>query len=273
MVNYENRVVLFLDILGFSEIIENTVDKNEEEIASKTQFLIDLIGKMTKVANSTPKNSSKVVTQFSDSIVISFKEDDREEIQGIFFNLQRLIANLLEQKILCRGAISYGKLFHDESIVFGPALVEAYFTESQAALYPRVILDNAVLEIMRKNFSFKNSNSYANIRFDSNVKSELEKDSDDKFYVDYFSGAMYFFRDDNLFEMYENLRKVISDGLRRKKPNEKIKYTWMRNKYNYLPTKIEKINNEEIDLFDRRPDIERFYKTFKPIKGGKFVND
>jgi hypothetical protein len=109
MKNYENRIVLFLDMLGFKRIVGDTIFKTkeaeEEEVVAKTSFLIETIKEMTEIAQKTPKETSKVVTQFSDSIVISFNADDQKEIPRMFYNLQRLIAKLISREVLCRGAI------------------------------------------------------------------------------------------------------------------------------------------------------------------------
>ncbi len=263
MNNYENRIVLFLDILGFKKIIDETIEKEKENF-KKTSFLIETINEMIKIAELTPKETTKNVTQFSDSIVISFKADDVKEIPKLLHNLQRLISNLLSREILCRGAVSYGKLYHNKNLIFGPALVDAYETESKAALYPRVILDNSVLDIMKYHYSLENTHSYRKIRFDSDIKSYLKTDTDDKFYIDYFTGSMMFFENKKLFSFYKNIRKMITNGLRFKNPSVNIKYGWMKNKYNKLPESLKKLNEEE-ELFYKRPDIEEFYKTFKPI--------
>lgn len=206
MTNYENRFVLFLDILGFKKIIDSTIIK-EKEVIEKTTFLIETINEMIESSTFTSKETTKNVTQFSDSIVVSFKENDTKEIPKLFQNLQRLIANLLKREILCRGAVSYGKLYHKDNLVFGPALVDAYETESQAALYPRIILDKSVLDIMKYNYSLENKHKYRKVIFDNSIISSLKKDTDDKYYIDYFSSTMMYFNDDDLFEVYENLRK------------------------------------------------------------------
>jgi hypothetical protein len=268
MSNYENRIVLFLDILGFKKIIKDTIQKNnqskDEEIKKETSFIIETINEMKEVAQPNLTNSSKVVSQFSDSIVISFKADDQKEIPILFHNLQKLIAKLIAREVLCRGAISYGKLYHKNNMIFGPALVDAYETESKAALYPRVILDKSVLDIMKSNYSIEYKNSYRKIRFDSDIASYLKTDTDDKFYIDFFTGTMMFYEDKELFNVYKNLRRLIINGLRNKKPNINIKYGWMKNKYNRIPEFLEQINEEE-GLFYKRPDIKRFYNEFKPI--------
>ncbi|WP_162428575.1 hypothetical protein [Pontibacter pudoricolor] len=263
MSNYENRIVLFLDILGFKRIIEDTELKGEEDV-KKTSFLIETIEEMKEAVRAISKGTTKNVTQFSDSIVVSFVENDIKEIPKLFLDLQRLIAKLLARGILCRGAVSYGKLYHSNGLVFGPALVDAYETESQAALYPRIILDQSVLDVMKHHYSFESKHSYRKIRFDSDVNSYLKTDSDDKFYIDYFTGSMQFFENEELFRVYSKLRKIIIDGLRIKNPGVKIKYNWMKNKYNKLPELLKRLDEDE-ELFYGRPDIEKFYKEFKPI--------
>ena len=50
MSNYENRIVLFLDILGFKKIIEETEIKGEENV-DQTSFLIETIKEMKAAVN------------------------------------------------------------------------------------------------------------------------------------------------------------------------------------------------------------------------------
>jgi len=46
---------------------------------------------------------------------------------------------------LVRGGISIGELFIDETMVWGEALLKAYDLESNAAIYPRILLDSNLL--------------------------------------------------------------------------------------------------------------------------------
>ena len=264
MPNYEDRIVLFLDILGFKKIIEETLEK-DIEVVTKTTHLAESLMEMTKNAIRGSNKTSRVVSQFSDSIVISFLEDDITELKNLFSIINQLVAKLLAQGYYCRGAISYGKLYHKNNIVFGPALVDAYETESQAALYPRIILDHSIVELMKFNYSLKLNHEYRKILFEEDVKLYLSIDSDDKFYINYFTGAMLFFEGEKLSEIYSSLRKDIINGLRFKSPSIKIKYGWMKNKFNKIPKLLININNNE-DIFQKRPDIEKLFNEFKPIK-------
>jgi len=259
---YEKRFVLFLDILGFQKIIEET-EKNEVPQDDKIEELVFALKEMVKTVSTMPKETSKIVTQFSDSIVVSFKDNDRKEIDLFFRYVHRLIIKLAARKILCRGAVSYGNLFHDKNFLFGPALVDAYLTESQAAMYPRVIFDRSVIEIMKGNL-VSDPSSYSGIRFDSKIEAYLKIDLDDKLYFDYFSRAAYYYEGDELKKYYDTVRKLIIDGNKFKSPSIKMKYGWMKNKYNQLKSDFDKTDEDE-EIYLSRFDIKKIVNNFKPI--------
>jgi hypothetical protein len=259
---YEKRFVLFLDILGFQKIIEET-EKNDEPQDEKIQQLITALQEMFLTVSIMPKETSKIVTQFSDSIVVSFKDNDLKESQLFLNYVHKLIVKLANKKILCRGAVSYGNIYHTKDFIFGPALVDAYLTESQAAMYPRVIFDKSVIDIMKKN-SVKDFNSYSSIRFDGKIEMYLKVDLDDKLYFDYFASAAYYYRDEDLNEYYNKLRKLIIDGNKFKSPSVKVKYGWLKNKFNKLKFDFDKVNDVE-EIYIGRTDIKNFSKNFKHI--------
>lgn len=221
---YENRIVLFLDILNFKNLVDATVDKDDKDIGEKIKELHDAVSDLRQSVMTPISLSNKYsrrVTQFSDSLVISIKEDDTEEQWLFFDDILQLIVNLSLKGIFCRGAISQGKLFHDNKVVFGPALIDAYLTESKAALYPRVIFDRVIVEKINKEIDVDKTLQY-------------KTDTDDKVYLDYFAGPRHLMRGENEFIKIHllNLRRQIIDGLRFKSPDIRIKYGWMKNKYN-----------------------------------------
>jgi hypothetical protein len=63
----------------------------------------------------------------------------------LFIILENLAMTLLNYSTLLRGAIVKGALYHDDGVVFGPALVRAYELESQVALYPRIVITREVV--------------------------------------------------------------------------------------------------------------------------------
>lgn len=257
---YENRIVLFLDILGFKNIIDKTVNKEKdiEENIEKlynnlTLIKVFLVEKLkqenlffdnrTLIRDSqfTENNFSLQVTQFSDSIIISFQNDNNDTLLRLIRAIQELIIKLANEGILSRGAISYGKLIHNDKLIFGPALNDAYETETRAAIYPRIIMDKSIIELGNKG-QLKIFEKEKKIKEDL-IFSYLNKDSDDKYYIDYFPTDIGSYKYMTNVEIYlSNLRQIIIYGLRNQKPDLKVKYGWMKNKYNRMLTELKKEN-------------------------------
>lgn len=83
----------------------------------------------------------KQVTAFSDSIVISYDTSMPGGGFHVLMDLVYICNDLLGIGIPVRGGVTVGQLIHDERKCFGPAMVEAYLMESQAAIYPRIIIN------------------------------------------------------------------------------------------------------------------------------------
>lgn len=143
---YKRRIVAFLDILGWSEAI---LAKKDDKIQA-TKILGKTLAQLQGVAthfNSLNKlmpadmkwPGNPVISQFSDSLVIS-TDDDRHGKEVLQNALLVLTSNLIGFGFLIRGGVTRGDLFHSDSLVFGPALIDAYRLESTTASTPRVIL-------------------------------------------------------------------------------------------------------------------------------------
>jgi len=148
-------------------------------------------------------------------------------------SIQELVIKLANEGILCRGAISYGKLIHDNKVIFGPALNDAYETETRAAIYPRIILDKSLIEMGKERqkefFEISMSNK------EKLIYTYLSQDSDDKFFIDYFPKDIWSYKYITNIQVYlSNLRQIIIYGLRNEKPDLKSKFGWMKNKYNRM---------------------------------------
>src|SRR5690606_9220805 len=134
---YQDRVVIFIDILGFKELLNETIDKEGKDNIEGINKLIEAyksirdvwdLDKVTSGNNILKKTlkKDKQITIFSDCIVISFPAAEKSEIFYTLLEVKWVILRLISKGILCRGAISYGKLLHNDKFIFGPALVEAY---------------------------------------------------------------------------------------------------------------------------------------------------
>ncbi len=270
--NYENRVTVYIDILGFKDILSTTVDKDGKDISENINKIISAYTAIrdvwdlddTSLLNKIPSKSKKITT-FSDCLVISFKTDEESEVFHTLVEIQWMLMRLITRGILCRGAITYGKLIHTDEFLFGPALAEAYILESKAALYPRIILHEDLIEFAGNTNRF-HKDSELEKEF---IKKILEKDSDGMYFIDYFASAESEL--DSHYDFPEYLYiigKTVREGLEKYnntfKADIKVKYQWMKEKYNNIvdATHNKKFikslkDNGEFDLVDALLELRR----------------
>jgi len=152
---YEERYIAFIDILGFSSLVDRA-----EEDANLLERLVSVLEEQgmysalgasmdTSGANDPQgffQNMFRIST-FSDNIVISTKNNLIG--LGLITTLSTTICNrLLHQGVFTRGAISKGKLIHTNTIVLGNGLISAYNLEKSAAIYPRILIDEIIVHDM-----------------------------------------------------------------------------------------------------------------------------
>ena len=268
--NYEDRVTVYIDILGFKDMLSETVEKGEDN-TDKIDEILSAYHSIRDVWNldndEKAFSKSKRVTTFSDCLVISFKASEESEIFFTLLEIKWMIIRLIYKGILVRGAITYGKLIHRNDVLFGPALAEAYILESKAALYPRVILHKDIIDLAGKSKSFHHSSNQEK----EHVESLLEKDSDGMYYIDYFGKAQSELDDpDYDFPEYidrigAKIRKGLMGSSSIYKSDIKVKYRWMKERYNNL---IERLQNKDYIKLLREngeSDLAETYLTFKKI--------
>ncbi len=277
---YDNRVVAFIDILGFKSLLNETLDKNGNDNEPAIDSLISAYSTIRKIWDLDDETGSlsyapattKRVSIFSDCVVISFKVEQPSEVFFTLLEIKWLIMELLGKNIICRGAISLGKMIHTENYLFGPALVEAYMLESKAALYPRVILDSSIIDAsLKDNLQYSKTTDAKII-----VQSLLEQDSDGMFYIDYFYKAHSELNDPEYdFPSYiDNLGNLIRKGLmgssQPSKSDIRIKYSWMRERFNQMVERVQ--SKDAIARLDASGDstLANFYINLKKISPSKY---
>jgi hypothetical protein len=233
-IRYENRVVCFIDILGFEKVINKTLLPDGKDDPAKIKLIYNTIMTIRKHLDIAESKitKSKMVTQFSDSVVISFRVNATSEVFFTLVDIQHILAELVFKGMLCRGGIAFGKLLHTAKALFGPALNQAYKMESKAALYPRVILDESIIKLGAQHCSPHHTPEIE----EEYIRQCVGKDSDGMFYIDYFASAYGEFDEPEidfckyLFE----LTKMTRAGLNSEDPGVRVKYSWLREKINPL---------------------------------------
>jgi len=136
---YEDKYVLFLDMLGFQALVDRT--RGDEAARRTVHGIVDLF-RTTLCPNPT---IDLRFTQFSDCIVAS-AAPTREGLWELVRCIDTLMCNMLQHDILCRGGLSRGEIVHDDAFVYGPAMNAAYRLESRDADVPIVLLEPRVAE-------------------------------------------------------------------------------------------------------------------------------
>ena len=147
---YENRLVAFIDILGWTSVVRTSPEDREK--TQKLGLALNTIRGLTQQSEWMENNSDTngwpgdpKITQFSDCLIISTRDDFYGKTH-LINTLGFLSMSLLHQGLLLRGGLTIGKLYHQESMVFGPALLKAHELESRSAVYPRIIIELVLSE-------------------------------------------------------------------------------------------------------------------------------
>lgn len=224
---YKEKVIAFLDIMGFKNIVNKPEPGFEKELIAT---LIELKGMedSRKSLAGEPFNHYKQMTAFSDSIVISYDVSYPGAIFEILLDIIRMQIELSFIGLLFRGGVTIGEVFHDGGVVVGPGMVQAYELENKLAIYPRIIVDPILIEKAAKNPEKAN-----------NVEQELEyingllrKCENNYYYTDFLnmSTELEYVYDEFLYKM----RAIIEKGLSETNLIVISKYEWLKNYYNEI---------------------------------------
>jgi hypothetical protein len=260
---YEDRILAFIDILGFSAAVDDTIrcydcknldkcidckkiNKNREyknlEILYKTEEINNLFDEIhyqlsiKDIFSDELRFMNRVITQISDSIIISYSIDN--DIHHILQDAYFLCVKAMEKKFLLRGSIVYGKVIHTQKKIFGPAFLKAYEMERSKAIFPRIIIDKQIFEIAKCCYS-KCTNPDAEYE---NFMKLTSNDFDGFNYISYFdklhTGVNSGIKGEqgHLLLLYENLKKLEENI--EKEDNIKCKYLWFKEKYTDVLLKL-----------------------------------
>jgi len=229
---YQERILAYIDILGFSAAIKKTINKNEE-VEAKTVNIFNILEDINEFKNKKYTGTSinsRVVSHFSDCAAISYLKEEKAGVFHILSDIIFLCYGVLQKGFLFRGAITCGKLYHKEKL-FGPAMITAVDMEKNLAIYPRIVLDKEILVIAEEHPSEYPSKK-EQLRV---IKKLILKDFDGLYYLNYFDAINYIVGQEyGILSYFKPLRKNIID-LQKIAENDmsvKAKYLWLKNKYN-----------------------------------------
>lgn len=294
---YERRIIAFIDILGFKEIV-----KQSESDTEKVSFLFSILEflkdwevsenwnlKFVEIEEDAQKKGlanfdirgKTNTTAFSDSIVVSVKVDNNvnEMTSTLVANLAYIGSILMEKGILFWGGLTIGNIIHtDNGTVFGQGLIDAYFLETKNAKFPRIVLSDKLLSQLNYPLEQKRHrypyHQYL-CRFEDGCVGFHQM-----IYYQVMDGWEEM-TDDVKISSLGNIRKVIINGLDSSFENSDVfeKYKWLKEQYNKLiilsdfdfETKTEE--NIKYKIRDIREDhtiqysqVDEVYNGFRKIE-------
>jgi hypothetical protein len=147
---YEARIVAFLDVMGWAAAI--AASANSVEVTKKLGIAVQGLNAHVQMIEWQRKHGGPsgwpgdpMMTQFSDSLLISFVAD-RDAKSHLEMTLSAVVLGLMFNGFVVRGAVAYGPMIHREALAYGPAMVAAYELEQKSAIDPRIILSSALAD-------------------------------------------------------------------------------------------------------------------------------
>lgn len=222
----EIRLLVFIDILGFKEIIRDS--RKLDEILRLLESIRDRNSNFH--LQIQPQNGMAIANfipdfiSFSDHLIMSYPLGNDQYCQSNNFqmfsnDLSRIIYELHLQSLklgfLLRGAVAVGEMYYDRErvIIFGNNLNEAIQDESRLAVYPRVVA----------------SESYIRFLADRNENNPfMEEDFDGMYFYNYAA----FIRRRHDSALLTECNRIIDENMRAHEFNLNYfaKWKWLKDK-------------------------------------------
>lgn len=230
---YQEKLVAFIDLLGFKELNKEVSEKDTiHNILKTNEELIKIIESINSEQKIKDDCSIKI---FSDSIFFSYP---KEMFTALLKDLSLLSYKVAKQGYFFRGGLTFGKVFDTGNSLYGPAVIDAYELESKTAFYPRIILKKDLL---------KNIYLTKEQILDITDNRLLLRDFDDQVFLNYLYNTCVILTDE-LRTICDNITLLAKKN--NKNPTVLPKYLWLINHFNcqleHLKKKYPKEYYEEL---------------------------
>ena len=226
--DYEDRIVAFVDVLGFKGLVDSS--KNDVKVLRNITSALSTLYEWIWKWEADGGDSSFAFTQFSDSVVLSALADTQDGFEMLLQLMLGIVDIAYSNCIIVRGGIARGKLIHDNEMVVGPAMVDAYFLESQIAKYPRIVISEELKTEFEVNLQ-EYVDSQPNLtEIPSFNKIFKQDDVDGLWYMDYIDPDEEFVIRHSKKDYIETLKDIARKGLSNSDANVRMKYEWLERK-------------------------------------------
>lgn len=141
-IHTSEHYIASIDLLGVKNILNNDKDDSNLNTIYNIFHSWDRIIRDDK--SFYPKHLE--IKAFSDNLVLAIKADTYRAADKLLDTVSYMCFHFLRNGYKPRGGITKGKLYIDNVFVWGKGLLNAYKMESEEAKYPRILIDDCVLE-------------------------------------------------------------------------------------------------------------------------------
>ncbi|MBA7596266.1 hypothetical protein ES703_03236 [subsurface metagenome] len=179
-IGYEKRIFAFIDILGFGDLVEES-----EHDPTKILRIYQLLNRTRETAHLPVSHQFQTLQvdlkrfrshTFSDTVTMSCPYESFDYFNAmVAWVMQYQYLMWAEEGVFIRGSIVYGDVFDNENstIVFSPAMISAYRLEKEKAKWPRILVDQSVLNKLPEDKKQRALHEY------------LRKEGKEIYYLDY----------------------------------------------------------------------------------------
>lgn len=129
-----------LDVLGYRERLKRDRDNGHMSFQDALRRALSSLGEVNEARFQYRAISDTILIYCAD-------QQGFPELAKLLQGLQRAF---MAEGLLLRGGVAYGQHFHSGSITYSHALALAYELESKVAIYPRIVVDQNVIQVQRQ---------------------------------------------------------------------------------------------------------------------------
>jgi hypothetical protein len=159
---FTERVVAFLDILGFTRLIQDA-----ERLPHRQPDLFSIIAALDghvnfdndSMSSEVPEDAKPKYIFISDSIIFStpLRHGKYDGLAGAVAKSIQIAHKLLARGYLMQGGISVGSVWHTPTNIFGTGYIDAWLTQDKLE-HPQIILTDAAQKHWNTNLKDKIGN-------------------------------------------------------------------------------------------------------------------
>jgi hypothetical protein len=131
--------VALIDVLGYRQLL------NRDRQTGKLDFKDKLTNALAVLEHFEESNFK--VQAISDTIIVTC--DAHSNLLEFFEALKKIFIAFLREGLFIRGGVAYSRHYQSNHVTYSHAIARAYELEQNYAIYPRIVIDQNIIEMYR----------------------------------------------------------------------------------------------------------------------------